>query len=116
MSRPQCNLHTVQSTTATHNNAQIHRHTHTDTHRHTHAVLNTHAYYTQYNPLLPALTRRREILLGRLAMVGMFFACFWEVGFDLFAMMAQTQTEQCICLERPDLNVDHFSAMDSSCS
>lgn len=34
---------------------------------------------SQYNPMLPALTRRRESFLGRLAMLGISAACFWEV-------------------------------------
>lgn len=31
------------------------------------------------NPLIPAFTRRRELFAGRLAMLGFFAACFWEL-------------------------------------
>lgn len=33
----------------------------------------------QFCPLLPALQRHQEVLLGRTAMVGLFMACLWEV-------------------------------------
>ncbi|KAF5834232.1 hypothetical protein DUNSADRAFT_9185, partial [Dunaliella salina] len=37
--------------------------------------------HEEYNPLLPALNRGQEVLLGRTAMVGITMASFWEVYF-----------------------------------